>query len=170
MSTTALQAFAVGVIVERSKGMNEWTDYLWKPIDVLLGVPDTAPWTKLSGDDARAQYYAGAAEVELFRTETANYRDNLASGKPKLWIALRPVDGDPPYELFAVTADPAEGEALTESGNNIVEPVAMPAPIHQALTQFIAEHHVERVVYKRRRDRANPEALARRPPSGEENS
>ena len=161
---TALQTIAVGVIVERSKGMNEWTEYLWRPVDVLIGAPVTPAWTKLGGDDERTRFYCGSTQIEFHRTETANYRSNLATGKPQLWVALRPVDSNPPYELFAVTADPAEGEALTESGNNIVEPVAMPEVVEAALTGFIAEHHVERTVYKRKRERGNPEALGRRPP------
>jgi hypothetical protein len=38
----------------------------------------------------------------------------------------------------------------------------MPESIEEAVAQFIAEHHVERTFSKRKRDRANPEALARR--------
>ena len=72
------------------------------------------------------QFYAGAAEIALYRTETGNYRDNLASGAPQLWVVLRPTGVEPPYELFAVTADPAEGEAFTEAGNDLVETVPMP--------------------------------------------
>ena len=51
----------------------------------------------------------GTAEVALYRTETGSYRDNLASGAPSLWVALRPTGVEPPYEIVAVTADPAEG-------------------------------------------------------------
>ena len=47
-------------------------------------------------------------------------------------------------------------------GDNIIDSVAMPAPIEQALAAFIAEHHVERDFVKRKRDKADPEALARR--------
>ena len=35
-------------------------------------------------------------------------------------------------EIAAVTADPAEGESLTESGQGIVEAVSMPAPLRDA--------------------------------------
>ena len=102
------------------------------------------------------------AEIELYRTETANYRDNLASGAPVLWVALRPTGVEPPYELVAVTADPAEGEALTEAGNDLVDVVPMPEPVRAVVEAFVAEHHVERPFFKRKRDRADPEALARR--------
>ena len=38
----------------------------------------------------------------------------------------------------------------------------MPKPMQEAVAAFVAEHHVEQVFVKRKRDRANPEALARR--------
>ena len=81
-----------------------------------------------------------------------------------LWVALRPTGVEPPYEIFAVTADPAEGEALTESGSDLVDVVPMPEAIRVQIEAFVAEHHVERPFYKRKRDRADPEALARRGP------
>ena len=36
---------------------------------------------------------------------------------------MQQTDGEPPYGLTLVTADPFEGEAMTEAGNGIVEPV-----------------------------------------------
>lgn len=157
-----LATIEVGVLVERSKSITPWTDYLWRPVGVLPGAPDTPAWTMLSDDGERAQFYAGTATIEMHRTETTNYRDNLATGEPLLWVVLRPTDGDPPYAVFTVTADSAEGEAMTEAGNDIVESVPMPDAVQDAVAQFINEHHVERQFFKRKRDRANPEALARR--------
>lgn len=165
MSTVVpLASIPVGVVVERSKSASPWADFHWRPVRVLAGVPDTPPWTKLAEDGERATFYAGAAPIDLYRTETAHYRDNLQMEAPLLWIILRPVEGDPPYELAAVTADPAEGEGMTEAGSNIVEAVAMPEPLREAIAAFVAEHHVEQTFVKRERERANPEALARRGP------
>jgi len=152
----------VGVVVERSKSASQWVDYLWRPSAVLPGAPDTAPWTKLSGGVERATFYAGRADISLYAAETSAYRDNLGSGSPGLWVVLRPTEADPPYELFGVTADPSEGEAMTEAGSNIVEPVAMPEAIREMVAAFVAEHHVEREFFKRKRDRANPDSFARR--------
>lgn len=160
-----LQTIAVGVVVERSKGLSQWSDFIWRPVRILVGEPAAVPWSKLSDDGERATFYAGAANVELHRTETDNYRTNLLTEMPFLWVALRPADTDPPYQLFTVTADPAEGEALTEAGNDLIEPVPMPVAIRDAVAAFVAEHHIEHPFSKRERDRANPEALARRSPS-----
>jgi hypothetical protein len=79
-----------------------------------------------------------------------------------LWVVLRPSDGEPPYRLTLVTADPAEGEAVTLVGDDLVDSVPMPPTVQQIIGAFIAEHHVEHEFVKRERDRANPEALARR--------
>jgi hypothetical protein len=85
-----------------------------------------------------------------------------------LWVALRRTGVEPPYEIFAVTADPAEGESLTESGSDVVEVVAMPDAVRAIIEAFVAEHHVERPFSKRKLDRPDPEALARRGPMQKE--
>jgi hypothetical protein len=152
LNTGALLSIPVGVVVERLKATSPWLDYVWRPVSVLPGVPSAAPWTPLGPVGDTTTYFAGTATIALYRTETANYIDNLSSGTPLLWIVLRPTDGQPPYEVMAVTADPAEGEAFTEAGNDLVETVPMPHDIRDAVEAFIVEHHVERTFFKRQRD------------------
>jgi hypothetical protein len=158
-----LQSIAVGVVVERCKSTSPWSDFLWRPLSVLTGAPATPPWTKLSDDGERTTFFAGTATIELHRTETTNYRGNLTNDEPLLWVVLRPSEAEMPYALLTVTADPAEGEAMTEAGNDLVETVPMPRAIQEAVAAFVREHHVEREFSKRKRDRADPEALGRRP-------
>jgi hypothetical protein len=160
---TPLATIPVGVIVERSKSSSQWTDFYWRASGVLAGQPETSAWTKLSDDGEHATFYAGTAVIELYRTETTYYRNNLESGSPALWVALRATGGDPPYSIAAVTADPAEGESLTETATDLIEQVSMPPVVQEVVAAFVAEHHVEQPFVKRKRDRANPEALARRP-------
>lgn len=162
MSTPPLARISVGVVVERRVATSPWIEHVWRPVRVLAGVPEAEPWTTLPGASGADTFYAGAAEVELHRTETTNYRDNLASGQASLWIVLRPTGGDPPFTVVRVTADPAEGEAFTETATDLVEAVPMPEPIAEAVAAFVAQHHVEHAFEKRKRDRANPEALGRR--------
>jgi hypothetical protein len=159
---SALSSIAVGIVVERSKANSQWIDFTWRPVTVLPGQPDAVPWTVLSAEGGTTTFYAGTTEIELHRSETSNYRDNLASGSPSVWISLRPTDADPPYAIIAATVDPAEGESFTEAGTDLVEAVPMPDVIRHAVAAFVAEHHVERAFVKRKRDRADPEALARR--------
>jgi len=152
LTSAALFTMPVGVVVERLKATSPWLDYVWRPASVLSGVPAAEPWTPLGAVGDTTAFFAGTATVALYRTETANYIANLGSGAPQLWVVLRPTDAQPPYEVLAVTADPAEGEAFTEAGNDLVESVPMPADIRDALEAFIAEHHVERTFFKRQRD------------------
>jgi hypothetical protein len=159
--SAALARIPVGVIVERRKTSSQWIDFIWRPVAVLPGQPDTPPWSPLSNDGDKTTFYAGGVEIKLYRTETTNYRDNLAA-EAGLWVVLRPTGSEPPYALFTVTADPAEGEAFTEAGTDLVEQVAMPQSVRDIVAAFVAEHHVERTFYKQ--TRGERDALARRGP------
>ena len=154
----------VGVVIERRKAASSWANFVWRPVAAFSGTPDTRPWTVLDQNPEATTFYAGSAEVGLFASGTPFYRENLASNQPSLWVVLRPTAVDPPFEVLAVTADPAEGEAFTQAGDDLVEAVAMPESIREAIEFFVKEHHVDSTFVKRKRDQADPEALARRAP------
>jgi hypothetical protein len=168
LTRTPLKSISVGIVVQRTKAASAWVDYLWRPVQALVGHPEAEPWTKLTDDGENATFYAGAAEIGLFAADTGQYRDNLMSESPSLWVALRPSEGEHPYELWSVTADSSEGEALATAGQDLIETVPMPDEIADVLAQFVTEHHIERVFYKRKRKDADPEALARRAPVDKE--
>lgn len=159
----ASEALEVGIVVERRRLKNPWAEFAWQPAAVLPGAPAAAAWTMLEESADAARFYLGLAELTFHSSDTAMYRDNLRSGAPSLWVALQEVDGAHPVALQSVTADPAEGEALTEPGSVIVEALPMPAEIQARLAAFVERHHVDRAFFKRRRDRADPEALGRKP-------
>ena len=163
---TPLLRVPVGVVVERRKAASAWTDFVWRGIAVLPDEPEMAPWTVLREQDEATLFYAGSAAIDLYRSEAARYRENLATGAPTIWIALSPSEGRWPYAVSAVTADPAEGEAFTVAGTNLVEAVPMPEVLRNVIANFIAEHHVEGDFIKRKQSRADPEALARRHQEG----
>lgn len=159
----------IGLVVERWASASQWGSVTWRPSQVFAHPPEVAPWTRLGGTAATTRYYAGACTFTLYSTETANYRDNLASGSPQLWVVLRQLSDAPPIDIFALTADPAEGEAFTEPGIDVVEAVAMPGEIAALVAQFVSDHHVERVFEKRKRDKSQsksygPGGLHRGPP------
>ena len=129
----------VGVIVERHKAKSAWLDFVCRPVSVLSGVPTAAPWTVIESSAELTTYYAGEAVIELHRTETASYQENLSSGAPVLWVVLRPAGTEVGFDLLMVTADPAEGEALTGAGDDLVEAVPMPESIQQVVAAFNAE-------------------------------
>src|SRR5215217_2317804 len=159
----ACVSIPVGIVVERGNANSPWSEFVWRPVAVLGGIPDANPWTQLAIDVDTIIFYAGSSQIELCRSDAENYRDNLLSAVPSVWVELLETAGEPPYRIGAVTVDPTEAEALA-SGQGIVEAVPMPDSVHNVIVAFIAKHRVERSFEKRRRDRADPEALARRGP------
>lgn len=146
--------FPVGIIVEKRKSTNPWIDHTWSLVAALPGLPEAAPMTLIERQEGAERYYLGAANVLFSSSETAHYRDNLATGAPRLWVICRREPIDDSLILHQVTADPSEGEAGTEAGGDFVESVAMAPEIAAALATFVAEHHVERIFFKRKRDAA----------------
>ncbi len=150
------EQMTIGLVLERRELGGEWGGVAWRPITIFAQAPDVAPWTPLGGTKAGQRFYAGAFPISVYSTDTANYRDNLSSGAPKLWVVMRlqdvGADNVPPIDVLLVTADPAEGEGNTEAGSNIVETIDMPTEVAGAIAAFIEGNHVERPIIKRQRD------------------
>ncbi|MEO4001933.1 DUF3305 domain-containing protein [Mesorhizobium sp. CAU 1732] len=149
------ETIEVGVIVERRALNNPWIDHAWVPVGVLAGAPAAAPWTMLDEAAMATRYYAGKVQLEIYDMDTTMYRENLRSSRPSLWVALRHTDASPGVVLHLVTADPADAEALTETGTDIIEAVPMPVEIQEHIARFIEAHHVDRPFIKRKRDKAD---------------
>jgi hypothetical protein len=154
--------FSVGVVVAKRSLRSPWASHTWLPVAVLPGAPAIPAWTRLAIAGEDEAYYAGAAEITLHAQATGYYRDNLTAAQPSLWVVLRPVGDE--VEVASVTVDPYEGEALAESIGDIVETVPMPRDVQARVQAFFDAFHVERAFFKRKRDRADPEAFGRREP------
>lgn len=152
----------VGVVVERRPGVTPWAEHAWQPREVLEDFPEAPPWTVLREEAGRTLFLAGAAEVALHPTDTDNYIHNLEQDPPRIWVLLRPVEAAPGYALQAVTVDAGEAQLYAESGTDLLEALPMPPGLRLLLERFVAEHHRQREFHKRKRDRADPEALGRR--------
>lgn len=152
----------VGVVVERRQLDGPWASERWTVAAIEPAGEAPQPWTLLAEGEGWQRFHAGIACLELFRTDTASYRDNLEARHPALWVILRRGPGPLGIELHAATVDPAEIEAHSDAGDDIIETAPLPAAVALWMTAFVARHHVERSFWKRSRDRADPEALARR--------
>lgn len=152
----------VGVVAERRPGVTPWADFAWAAIAVLEDAPEIPAWTTLREEDGRTQFFAGRAEVVLYPTDTDNYIHSLQQEPPRIWVVLRPTEAAPGYALHAVTADAGEAQLYAESGVELLESLPMPPGLRLLLERFVAEHHREREFHKRKRDRADTEALGRR--------
>lgn len=159
--TVTAERRPVGIVVERRRMANPWQSHGWRVIAVLPGRPSTGPWTVLAKGEGWTRYFAGVVELELFRGETAAYKDNLESAQPSVYVVLRRADEEPGLRLLEATVDPWEVDAHADSGDDLIEAMPLPEDIAAWMRDFVAQHHVERAFYKRTRDRADPEALAR---------
>jgi hypothetical protein len=160
MASAAAERMTVGIVLEHRRIDHPWQADRWRLVDVLPGKPVAEPGTVLAEGDGWRRCYAGAVELELFRGETASYRDNLASSRPAIYVVLRrSQDG---VAVREATVDPGEIEAHSDAGDDMIEAFPLPASIAAWMEDFVARHHVERPFHKRRRDRADPEALAKR--------
>jgi hypothetical protein len=158
----------VAVLAERRPGVTQWAEEVWRVVQVLEEAPEVPPWTLLRKEGGRSLFFAGTAEVELHPTDTSNYKHNLEAAQPLVWVALRPAGTPAGFILQAVTVDPGEAHLYADSGNDLLESLPMPPGLRAVTEAFVARHHQERAFFKRRRDRANPEAMARRLPREEE--
>jgi hypothetical protein len=82
-------------------------------------------------------------------------------------VVLRAADAEPGMALQLVTLDPGEAHLYADVGSDMLESLPLPGFLRDPALAFIAAHHKERGFHKRRRDRADPEALARRAPGDE---
>lgn len=153
----------VAVLAERRPGVTQWAEWSWRAVEVLEEAPALPAWTVLREAEGRTLFLAGQAEVLFCPTDTPNYRDNLAAAAPSIWVVLRNVETDPGLRLHAVTVDAGEAHLYADTGSDLLEALPLPPGLRARLEVFVAEHHVERMQHKRRRDRADPEALGKRP-------
>ena len=141
----------IGVVLSRRVIKHAWADVVWSPDQVLFPAPDTPAGTVISDDGERALVFAGTTTIELFASDTSNYRDNMIEGQPRLWVAARLQEDKPSF--VRVTADPTEGEAWSAAGFEMVGVIPMPDMIASWIAAFTDAFHVEREFLKRQRDR-----------------
>lgn len=152
----------VSVLVERRPGTTRWAEWAWRAVEVLEDAPEAPPWTVLRQEEGRTLFLAGRSEVTLHPTDTDNYKHNLESASPRVWVVLRPVETEPGLALHLVTVDAGEAHLYADVGSDVLESLPLPAGLRDLVSAFVAEHHRERGFHKRRRDAAPLEGLGRR--------
>ena len=147
----------VGVVVEWQAVDHPWADHRWRVTELLPGPAAAAPWTLLDETPGLRRYFAGNAALEIFPLETDTLKGNLESARPAVYVFLRASDAAPGIALLGATVCAGEAEAHADTGGDLVEAVPMPPGITEWVADFVARHHVERPVYRRKRDRAGVE-------------
>ena len=113
-----------------------------------------------AAEDDSPLMVACTQEAPLFRKETDSYKFNLEGREPALYIVFSDEDDDEddrPLGVHMVTACPYEAADYLDSGEQIVEPVAMPPEVFALVSDFIDEHHVEEKFKKRKRSEVKQE-------------
>ncbi|GBE42633.1 hypothetical protein BMS3Bbin10_00695 [bacterium BMS3Bbin10] len=149
---TATVSIPIGVVIAREDIDSKWEDHVWRPIGVLPGAAEIERWKEIGRGEGWEHYHAATVPMELFRKETESYKYNLEAREPVVYIVLSDDDdesGDP-VSVHLVTASPDEAADYLDSGELIVEPVAMPPELIALVSDFVAKHHVEEKFKKRK--------------------
>lgn len=147
----------VGIVIEKRPSQSRWISHTWKPVAILPGAAPTSEWRLLSRtDDGVETYHIATLPILLHRKETEAYLVNLSTNPPCVYVVLEenadPDDPDAP-DVAAVraTVSPFEAQDFLDTGEDIVEPVAMPEGMIAWLKEFADRHHVQEIFKKRKR-------------------
>ncbi len=153
----------LGLLGRRVQSDKPWSQPHVLPSAVFWGESPLMPRTRISARDGVEIWYLGAANLSLHPGDAMHYRDNLATGAPRVWVAIR---GEAPenVEIVLLTADPYEGEGLAGDPALVVEALPLPPEAIAPLNEFVARYYVEIPFEKRKRKPADPDALSPRAP------
>ncbi|MBJ7275718.1 DUF3305 domain-containing protein [Marinobacter salarius] len=144
----------IGAVVRRSPGVTQWARETWKPVAVIPGAPE-AFWKELVREGDVVDYHAGTVSMELFRADVEGYLVSLNMATPSVWVIMdRDQTGRSPsgWVVSAVTASAHEALDSLDSGESIVEAVAIPESLAAWIKEFIDLHYIDEPFKKRRRD------------------
>ena len=159
-ATERSTSITVGVVIAREATDHPWQDFRWRPVDILIGKPELKPGTIIAEDCAQTQFYGGSFIIELHRKATSGYLVNLENEPPVIYVVLREAEDDEadnalPFVVANVTVSPFEAQDFLDTGEDIVEPLAMPSSLVAWIERFVATHHEEETFIKRKRDKIN---------------
>lgn len=142
----------VGVIVRRRPGVTRWQKWHWAVSGVIAGAGPAA-WRVLRQIGEVTDYHAATLPLELHGAEAEAYHHNLQARVPGLYVVMRKAEGAHPFELLLITASPFEARDYMESGEELVEKVAMPPELLALVRQFVEDHGARAAFVKRKRDK-----------------
>jgi len=148
----AYRAVPVGIVIRRQPGVTRWQKWNWTVSGVLLGAGPVG-WRELRREGDVIEYHADTLQLELHGADSEAYQHNLHSQVPSLYVVMRDGAGEAPYDMLLVTASPYEAQDYTDSGEEIVEKVAMPPAMLAMVQEFVATHYEEEEFVKRKRDK-----------------
>lgn len=150
----------IAVLVERRDGASQWVSESWRPLEALDEPPGAAAWTLLRREDGFEHYLETGIKVVLHRSDLASYRYNLAGLEPRLYVVLRQTgETEQPVRVVMATIAPDEAQAMSESGEDMVDGVPLPRPLFDWAMAFCACHPPDEPMRKRKRDRLDSDKV-----------
>lgn len=149
----------VAVVIERRDGATAWVTDSWRPLEVIAEPPPTAEaWVMLRQGEGFEHYLATGVALELHRSDLASYRYNLGGVDPRLYVVLRKTgDATHPIGVALATAAPDQAQAMSESGEDVVDGLTMPEGLRAWVEMFCACHPPDEPMRKRKRDTMDAE-------------
>ena len=143
----------VGIVAERRAIDHPWQDHKWQPVAVIPGAGACETWVTIAEGDGWVQHQIATLDVELFRKETEAYRVNLSNARPSVYVVLRLAEepDDPDVRAVYATVSPYEAQDYLDTGEDIIEAVAMPDAMIAWVQSYIDAHHVDEPFKKRKR-------------------
>jgi len=110
-----------------------------KSHQIAAGMWVTTQWQllgfKLQGDQERENF----AVLELFRDERTDYRFNLSSAQPKLFLVLEQPEGESPPKIVRLIASQSVAGQYMD-GEYLVLSTEMPLAVQAWMEAFIGRH------------------------------
>jgi len=144
----------LGIVVRRTPGVTRWAEWVWKAVAVLPGA-GPADWQELRREGDVREYHATTVDLELFRSDTEAYLTGISTQMPAIYVVMREAtdpDAKHPVEVVLATVSPYDAQDYDDSGEEIVEKVAMPTGLIDWIKAFVDRHHEDEKFVKRRRD------------------
>ena len=142
----------VGIVLEKRKSSHPWGGDIWAAVAVPLDPLPTNGWQQIETPDERQLFQTGPVTLTLHRRMGEAYDANIETEQPALWVMLDDADTDPvPYKVRGVTVDPYEAMGVLDSGEGLVERLAMPTELLHWMVDYLKQMPDPEKFRKRRR-------------------
>ncbi len=148
----AYSVLPVGVVLRRAPGVTKWQKWSWTVSAVLPGAGQ-ATWRELRREGEVVEFHADTLPLELHGADAEAYLHGLTAEVPSLYVVMRQGAGEHPLDILLVTASPYEAQDYTDSGEEIVEKIAMPPMLAAQVQDFVDTFYQEEAFVKRKRDK-----------------
>lgn len=148
----AYEIVPLGIVLQRRPGVTPWLQFTWRASSVLPGAGPAA-WHQLRREGDVVEFHADTLSLELHGAEAEAYHHNLGTQVPCVYVVMRPGEGAAPLDLMLVTASPYEAQDYADTGEEIVEKVAMPPSLLALVQDFVDRFYEDQEFIKRKRDK-----------------